>query len=72
MAIARAIACDSEIIFADEPTGNLDVTTGNEVIQLLKNIAETENKCVICVTHDLQLEEYADTIFRISDGKIIA
>ncbi|MGM0125243.1 hypothetical protein IGI37_002641 [Enterococcus sp. AZ194] len=72
VAIARAIACDSEIIFADEPTGNLDVKTGQEIITLLRSIAEVEKKCIICVTHDLQLEEYADATYRISDGKIVA
>ncbi|MGY3779345.1 ABC transporter ATP-binding protein [Isobaculum melis] len=70
VAIARAIACQSKIVFADEPTGNLDSATGEAIIQLLKNLAKEENKCVICVTHDAQLENYADEVIHISDGKI--
>lgn len=70
VAIARAIACQSKIIFADEPTGNLDSVTGEEIIQLLQDLAKKESKCVICVTHDTQLEQYADEVIHICDGKI--
>lgn len=71
VAIARAIACQSDIIFADEPTGNLDSETGKSIIKLLFSLARKDNKCVICVTHDNLLEDYADEVIHISDGKII-
>lgn len=70
VAIARAVACKSKIIFADEPTGNLDGDTAKSIIQLLSNLAKEENKCVICVTHDEKLEYYADEVIKIVDGQI--
>lgn len=69
LAIARAIAKDSKILVADEPTGNLDTTTGKEIIALLKEISKT--KLVIIVTHDF--EEVKDVVtrkIRVFDGKI--
>ncbi|MGY3704913.1 hypothetical protein BW731_11715 [Vagococcus martis] len=70
IAIARAIASDDKIIFADEPTGSLDTETSQLIIDLLKDLAHQEQKCVICVTHDLELEKIADVTYRISNGKL--
>ncbi|MGX4686099.1 ATP-binding cassette domain-containing protein [Vagococcus sp. JNUCC 83] len=70
IAIARAIASDDKIIFADEPTGSLDTETSQLIIKLLKDLAHQEQKCVICVTHDLELEKIADITYRISNGKL--
>lgn len=70
--IARALVVNPEIIFADEPTGNLDSHTSAEVMQLMKKIIREQNQTLIMVTHDDHLAEYADRIFRISDGKIIS
>lgn len=70
--IARALVVKPEIIFADEPTGNLDSKTSAEVMQLIKDVIRKQNQTLIMVTHDDHLAEYADRIFRISDGKIIS
>jgi putative ABC transport system ATP-binding protein len=61
-----------EIIFADEPTGNLDSKTSAEVMELIKKIIREKNQTLVMVTHDDHLASFADRIFRISDGKIIS
>ena len=68
--IARALVVNPKIIFADEPTGNLDSNTSKEVLNLMKEIVRTQNKTLIMVTHDTDLASYADRVFHISDGKI--
>jgi putative ABC transport system ATP-binding protein len=68
--IARAFVCKPEIVFADEPTGNLDSKTSKEVMDLIKNMAKANNQTIVMVTHDRRLAEYADKIIHISDGKI--
>lgn len=70
--IARALVVGPEIIFADEPTGNLDSHTSADVMRLMKKIIREQNQTLIMVTHDDHLAEFADRIFRISDGKIIS
>jgi len=70
VAIARALACNSSIIFADEPTGNLDHKIGKDIIQLLKSLAVAEGKCVICVTHDAKLAGYANEIIDLLNGEV--
>lgn len=70
--IARALVVKPEIIFADEPTGNLDSKTSREVMALIKEIIHKQNQTLVMVTHDDQLARYADRIFRISDGKIVS
>lgn len=70
--IARALVVNPEIIFADEPTGNLDSRTSAEVMQLIKKIIREQNQTLVMVTHDDHLAQFADRIFRISDGKIIS
>ena len=69
VAIARALVNDSELILADEPTGALDVETGNQVLKLLEQIHQT-GKTIVIVTHDLKVAERCSRIIKISDGKI--
>jgi putative ABC transport system ATP-binding protein len=70
VAIARALACDSKIIFADEPTGNLDHGSAEQIVYILQRLAKEEGKCVICVTHDQGLAQAADVVIHLKDGKI--
>ncbi|MDO4364406.1 MAG: ATP-binding cassette domain-containing protein, partial [Clostridia bacterium] len=70
--IARALVTDPSIIFADEPTGNLDSHTTQEVMELIRNIVDTRRNTVIMVTHDKNVAAYADIIVNISDGKVIS
>ena len=72
IAIARALANKPSILFADEPTGNLDKKSGQEVLSLLKYCAKEFGITLILVTHDLHVAEQADRILTIEDGKIIA
>lgn len=71
VAIARALASGGEIILADEPTGNLDVENGNNIISILKKLAHEDNYCVIVVTHDNSIAEQADEVLHMQDGKLI-
>ena len=68
--IARALAMQPKIIFADEPTGNLDTKTSGEVLELMRSIVREENQTLIMVTHDVGIAEFADRKIRIVDGKI--
>ncbi len=70
-AIARAIASKPAIILADEPTGNLDSKTGQEVLGLLKQTAERFGQTIVMITHNLEIAQLADRVVRIEDGKII-
>lgn len=70
--IARALITDPSIIFADEPTGNLDSNTTREVMQMIRNIVNECHNTVIMVTHDINVAQYADTIVKISDGKVVS
>ena len=69
--IARALAVKPKIIFADEPTGNLDSRTTMEVLKLMQKIVREQNQTLVMVTHDDHLATYADRIFHIIDGKIV-
>jgi putative ABC transport system ATP-binding protein len=71
VAVARAIANNAELILADEPTASLDGANGLIIIELLHKYAAKNNKCVIVVSHDLRLKEYADRIIKLEDGKIL-
>ncbi len=71
VAIARAIASKPAIILADEPTGNLDSKTGQEVLGLLKQSAERFGQTLVMITHNLEIAQLADRIVRIEDGKIV-
>lgn len=70
VAIARALANDPAIILADEPTGNLDLKTGKEIIELLKRLNQQKGVTVISATHDLKMVDISDRIFWIRDGMI--
>lgn len=70
VAIARALVNNPTVLLCDEPTGNLDVATGNDVLSLLIDLNRNDNRTIIIVTHDNQLAEKCDRIIRISDGKI--
>jgi putative ABC transport system ATP-binding protein len=70
LAIARALAGDPEIILADEPTAALDSVNGRLVIGLLRDLARQRGRCVVVVTHDNRIFEFADRIVRIEDGRI--
>lgn len=68
--IARAFVGRPEIVFADEPTGNLDTKTTMEVMQIIRRIAKENNQTIVMVTHDPRLAAFADKIIRILDGQI--
>lgn len=70
VAIARALATNPAIILADEPTGNLDEKTGNEVIGLLKRTAKKFSQTVVLVTHDLSIAKEADRVIEIAEGQV--
>jgi len=70
VAIARALATNVDVIFADEPTGNLDSKTENEIINIFKNLTTEYNKCVIIVTHSLEVAKKSDVILELSNGKL--
>lgn len=69
--VARALVVDPEIIFADEPTGNLDSHTSEEVMTLMQQVVRKQKKTLVMVTHDNHLASYADRIFHIIDGEIV-
>lgn len=69
--VARALVMDPKIIFADEPTGNLDSHTSEEVMHLMQDVVRKHNKTLVMVTHDEHLASYADRVFHIIDGEIV-
>ncbi|MDR1134629.1 MAG: ABC transporter ATP-binding protein [Clostridiales Family XIII bacterium] len=69
--IARAIVGKPKIIFADEPTGNLDSHTTQEVMEIIVNMVRENNQTLIIVTHDRTISEYADRVITIQDGNIL-
>lgn len=68
VAIARTLAAGSEIVLADEPTGNLDQENSRNIVRILQRLAHEENRCVILVTHDPVVAEAADVVFHMQDG----
>ena len=70
VAIARALVSRPAILLADEPTGNLDPSTGDEVLRLLKSISHAFNQTVILVTHDMEIAAMADRIIKLNEGRI--
>ncbi len=70
VAIARALANDPQLILADEPTGNLDMKTGSEIIDLLEGLKKDREKAVIVTTHDERIIEKADVVYRIEKGRL--
>ena len=71
VAIARALINDPEIILADEPTGALDSKTGEQVLNLLKELNRKKGKSLVIVTHDHSIAKHADRIIELSDGKVL-
>ena len=70
VAIARALASDAPIILADEPTGNLDADTAEEITAIFKESAHTFGKCVVVVTHDREVARQADVVLEIKRGHL--
>lgn len=70
VAIARALANDPAIILADEPTGNLDLRTGREIIDLMKKLNKEQNVTIVTATHDLKMLDVSDRVVWIRDGII--
>ncbi len=72
VAIARALVNQPKILLADEPTGNLDTATGNEIIQLLERINQEHNTTIVIVTHDTAVAQHAHRVVTLSDGDIVS
>jgi len=71
VSIARALITQPQIVFADEPTGNLDSKTAGEILNQLRNIAKKENRTLVMVTHDQNVAGFADTKIQMSDGRLL-
>ncbi len=69
--IARAISHNPQIVIADEPTGNLDGDTEENIMSILQKLAHDENKCVIVVTHSKQVSQYADELWGLNQGNLV-
>ena len=72
VAIDRALASGSEIILADEPTGNLDSTNSRNIVEILRQLAHENDRCIIIVTHDPAVAEAADVVLKMKDGNLIS
>ncbi|MCL2853528.1 MAG: ABC transporter ATP-binding protein [Defluviitaleaceae bacterium] len=72
VAIARSLSTGAKVILADEPTGNLDVANGDAVVSILRKLAHEDGYCVIVVTHNPEIAEASDVVFRMSDGVLSA
>jgi putative ABC transport system ATP-binding protein len=70
VSIARALCSDTDLIVADEPTGNLDENTAQEIVDLLQSLAHSEGKCVIVVTHDQTIASKSDRVVELSKGNL--
>jgi putative ABC transport system ATP-binding protein len=70
VAIARALVTDPVIVLADEPTGNLDSQSGQEILQLLRRACNDKAQTIVMVTHDPRAAEYADRVVRLRDGQV--
>jgi len=71
VAIARSLILDPILILADEPTGNLDTKTGAEIIKLMRNLNQKENKTFLIVTHDQRITQFCQRVIHLQDGKIL-
>lgn len=70
VAVARALANRGKILLCDEPTGNLDTENSEKVVELLKTLAHERDYCVIVITHDMDIADKADVVYRITDGRL--
>ena len=71
VAIARALATNVDVILADEPTGNVDEDTAEDIVAIFKKLAHEHNKCVIAVTHSPQVAAEADIVLTLRKGNFI-
>jgi putative ABC transport system ATP-binding protein len=71
VAVARALVHKPSVVFADEPTGNLDLATGREVLALLASLAPVLGCMVIVVTHDAAVASAADRVLMLADGRVV-
>ncbi len=71
VAIARALITDPKIIFADEPTGSLDSSSGNTILEILKSLNVNDKKTIVMVTHDKHAASFSDRIIEIKDERLI-
>ena len=69
-AIARALVAQPDLLLADEPTGNLDQATGQEIIRILRTLNHQQNLTIVMVTHDRAIADQADRIVRLAGGRI--
>ncbi|MEK7105246.1 MAG: ABC transporter ATP-binding protein [Patescibacteria group bacterium] len=72
VAIARALVNNPTVIFADEPTGNLDSVSSNQVLEILRDLSKKKGRTIVMVTHETEAAAFSDRIIRIRDGKITA
>ena len=70
--IARALVTDPDIVFADEPTGNLDSNTSDDVMRTICDVMRARNKALVMVTHDPHMAEFADKVIQILDGRVVS
>jgi ABC-type lipoprotein export system ATPase subunit len=70
VAIARALSTEPALILADEPTGELDTVTGQQILQLFRQIADHEGTTVLVATHDLTVDNFADEVYHLEDGRL--
>ncbi len=71
VAIARALINDAPLLLADEPTGNLDSHTGEDILRLLRSLVDEQRRTIVMVTHDQHAAGYADQIIRLQDGQVL-
>lgn len=71
VAIARALIAQAPLLLADEPTGNLDSHTGEEILQLLRSLVQTHGRTVVMVTHEARAASYADRVITLQDGRVV-
>jgi putative ABC transport system ATP-binding protein len=71
VAIARALVAEPSLILADEPTGNLDTHSGDEIASLLRDVSKQYNRTIVMVTHDPRIAAYADRIIFLKDGMVV-
>ncbi len=71
MAVARALVAEPALVLADEPTGNLDTRSGDEIAALLRQVTKEYGRTVVMVTHDPRIAAYADRIVFLKDGRVV-
>jgi putative ABC transport system ATP-binding protein len=70
VAIARSLASGAKVFLADEPTGNLDVANSENIMEILSGLAHEDGYCVIVVTHDIDVANMADVMYKMADGVV--